>query len=454
MTKIKVLDLFAGGGGFSLGFKTHTENGRCPYEIVAAIEIDQYAVNTLVNTLVNQGLSLSEAERRVILGDITSNETKVRLYGVCREVDVIIGGPPCQSFSLIGPRSGDESRKQRFSCDDRDNLFVHYMQIVEHYKPRFFVFENVTGLLSKTDSNGFKIINKILNSMESLGYNLTSANKDISDKYIVLNAADYGVPQVRNRIFIIGNNYSPSMPNPFPQPTHCCCEDKNLLPWVTVKDAIGDLPFIKSKLTYMSRERNKRVTDPDEINRIDQLNSNRDNGADSMPFHWSGFNNHYNKGRKSRKLFLNYVKPNDRNVRLTGHISRSHQESDTEIFKLLNPGESSEDARRNGREEIIERVKYKMDSFRDKYKKLSWNEPSGTLFAHLRKDGNRFIHPDGNQERTITVREAARLQSFPDDYEVLAPGNVRYTYIGNAVPPLLSRAIAKAIHEAIKENGY
>lgn len=454
----KVLDLFAGAGGFSQGFKSIVDEcGNRRYEIVGVVEIDKYASDTIVSSMIREGMSLEEAKEKVICDDIMEAGTKYKLYDICKEVDVIIGGPPCQSFSTIGPRAGDKAKKDKFSEDYRDNLFEHYIEIVGRYKPTFVVFENVKGILSKKNPDGEKYINIITQKFEELGYNLTSENKEVKEKYIILNAADYGVPQLRERVFIIGNRLG--IDNPYPVRTHCPPEQVNdlgLLPYVTLKDAIGDLPPVLPKITATPAEKGvslKKIS-LERKKEIECINKNRDNGNDNMSFNWDMFNRFLKEGTESRKQFLSFIKLKKSN-RITGHIARGQQETDIKLFEGMEEGTSSKHLLKSDDpkdKELLKLIKYKMNSFEDKYKKLSWDKPCTTIFAHLQKDGNRFIHPDSSQARTLTVREAARVQSFPDDYIFEAPGLVRYKYIGNAVPPLLSMAIAKSIYECLERR--
>jgi len=448
----KVLDLFSGAGGFSYGFKTLKSSGHNPFMIAGAVEIEKQAAETFISSLVRGGMKRDEADKVVISDDIIKKETKKKLYQVCPQADIIIGGPPCQSFSLIGPRSGDLDRKTRFSNDYRDNLFNDYVEIVDYYKPKFFVFENVKGISSKKDTLNNKYIDIIADSFEKIGYHLGFKNSRY--KYLLLNTAEYGVPQLRERFILIGNNIG--IDNPIPEKTHCPPDKVNetgLKPYLNVRAAIGDLPFLKPKITFTRLDKNSHFNSQEWIDQIKLLNAKRFNGEDPTAYHWELFRSHYHNCFYSEKEFLDFVKPKYNSAMLTGHIARSHQLSDIVLFKGIPEGHSSadlinsEDPKLAG---LTNQIKYNMDSFKDKYKKMAWDKPSLTIFAHLQKDGNRFIHPDSRQTRTVTVREAARLQSFPDDYEFMAKGNVRFRYIGNAVPPILARAIAQAIYDSLR----
>jgi DNA (cytosine-5)-methyltransferase 1 len=245
--------------------------------------------------------------------------------------------------------------------------------------------------------------------------------------------------------------------NPVPQKTHSmsnASEPNDLLkPFVTVKEAIGDLPAIQPLITTTRCDNIKHLSKEDCVKYINSENRRRFSGKEPMEYHWLDFAKHYNKSTEQGKEFLDFIKPLTKDAKLIGHTARSHQLSDIMLFEGMPEGSSSADFYDRNEAKLHDLaglIKYKMDSFRDKYKKMAWDKPSLTVFAHLQKDGNRFIHPDSRQGRTITVREAARLQSFPDDYAFKAKGHVRYKHIGNAVPPILSMAIAKAVYRALR----
>ena len=192
---IKILDLFAGCGGLSLGFELfNKKKGEGIFELFMAVEIDKYTCNTLRNHY---------GKNKVIEGDITKPDIRNRVINNCkRKVSVILGGIPCQSFSMIGPRTGFGKKMRKFKNDKRDRLYEDFRDIVAAIKPNIVIFENVKGILSKKNRKGKFVIDNILSDFETLGYNLKN-DKD-GKKYMILNAADYGVPQRRERVLIIG----------------------------------------------------------------------------------------------------------------------------------------------------------------------------------------------------------------------------------------------------------
>lgn len=429
--KIRVLDLFAGGGGLSLGFDLVKDSeGERVYEIVLAVDNDKYACQTLRKYF----LKTYGREDIILEADLTDPDTHKKIIRRCKEgINIIIGGPPCQSFSLIGPRSGrGETDKKKYKI--MDSLYTEYYELVKRLKPSFIVFENVKGILSKKDERGNRYIDVIISDFKGLGYSFESENKDIKKDYIVLNAADYGIPQTRERVFLIGNNLG--IKNPHPEKTHI--ENG----YITLFEAIGDLPKLKAKITHTG------IKYKEEKEKIDRRNKRINSGEDSVGYHNDLFKTHHDLLDKEGKAFLDFIKPNGQVV-LIHHVARSQKRNDVLLFKSMRQGMTAEDIFESKGKNIRRLrglIKYDMTSFKDKYKKQSWRKPCSTVFAHLEKDGNRFIHPDSSQARTITPREAARIQSFPDYYEFEGPFSKKFRQIGNAVPPLLAMRIAESVY--------
>lgn len=433
MEAYKILDLFAGAGGLSLGFELYKDNnGNNPFEFFRGVEINKYACETLRNRY---------GDKKIIEGDLTSPEIHKRVIKECKDkVSIVMGGIPCQSFSLIGPRSGYGRKKEQFVRDKRDELYKEFKKIVTELNPKIVIIENVKGILSKKDGKGTKIIDSLINDFEEIGYCFENSE---GNKYIILNAADFGVPQKRERVILVGISRKwKSVKIPVIKPTHYNPnydnDDSrdNLLPYVTLYDAISDLPEVSSKITKTDLNKNR-------IRNIEKINRQIDNGADRIPYDFNKLKSHINKLGKSGKDFLYFVRPNGYPY-LDNHVARSHQYSDIQLFKKMLPGETAFDFIKRNPKQAGKLIKYNMDSFKDKYRKQSWDKPSTTIFAHLEKDGNRFIHP--LQPRTFTPREAARIQSFPDDFTFMGPFSQKYKQIGNAVPPLMSYNLAKTIN--------
>ena len=411
---INVVDIFAGPGGLSLGMEMlRGKNGDSIFNCICAVENDPWACETLRKNF---------SKDIVIEGDITEENIKDQIVTKCKgKTDLVVGGPPCQSFSMIGPRSGNpDNNKDKYKYD---GLYKHFIDIVDRLSPSFFLFENVRGVLSKKNGEE-KIIDIIIKAVEAMGYTLESENPENCEKYLLLDAADFGAPQKRERVFIIGNNLG--IQNPFPQKTHfnpaIKSQRKNaggLLPYVTIQEAIGDLPKLKARMT-------KTGIPARRFGEIEKYNKKVNFGKDEIIYERTWLEKHINKIGESGKKFMNFVRE-VKDFPLTHHIARGQMETDILLFKGMKQGMTAKNVIESDDPNIkrlAKYIKYDMNSFKDKYKKLHWKKPSSTVFAHLQKDGNRFIHPDSFQGRTITPREAARLQSFPDSFYFEGPENV------------------------------
>lgn len=397
--KYTFIDLFAGCGGLSEGFY---QEG---FEALAHVEINPIACKTLRTRMKYYGYK--EADKAVLEYDITKPDVLDKLDDIVqkRDVDLIIGGPPCQAYSSAGRAKDDNAMKD----DPRNFLFENYCNVLNHYLPKFFVFENVTGMLT-AKINGEHIINKILKALSN------NYKVKFNPKINVLNSANYGVPQIRKRVIIIGvrndidiepetvynnikkTNYDPEMSEE---------ERRGLHKFITVRDAISDLPRIKAG----------------EGSAIIQFESTR------------------------RNDFLRKIRKSDDKI-LRDHVSRNANNLDIERYRVMAKNRWTFTEMLEKREDL--RHEHPR-CFNNSYTVQFWDKPSRTIIAHLYKDGNLFIHPDYMQGRSITVREAARLQSFPDDFVFEGSRTDQFKQIGNAVPPLLAEAIAKSMKKQLKK---
>lgn len=398
--KYTFIDLFSGCGGLSEGFY------RMGFTALAHVEINHWACETLRKRMAYYGYS--NIDREVIEKDITSADILTDIDNAVegRSVDVIIGGPPCQAYSTAG-RVRDA---KGMASDPRNFLFESYVKILEHFRPKFFVFENVTGLLSAR-VNGKPIMPSI---MSALG----NSYKLINDPNILVhNTADYGVPQIRKRVIIMGvrkdiatkeaiDLYNGVVKTHW-NPETDVVERKGLKKFVSVKDAIGDLPSVK----------------PGE---------NASTNSYDYPC-----NNAFLKRIGKAGIYP-----------LMDHIARKHNALDRERFAIMiNNHWSFGQLRKEMPQYEHEHARV----FDNSYVVQWWDLPSKTILAHIHKDGFQFIHPDGNQARSFTVREAARIQSFPDDFEFAGSRGEKYKQIGNAVPPLFAEALAKSIKKNLSD---
>ena len=395
--KLTFIDLFAGCGGLSEGFYKQGFYG------LTHVEYDHYACESLRTRTKYYGYSIDKVS--VLEKDITDEDIikQIELEVSNKSVDLLIGGPPCQSFSSLG-RAKDENGMKN---DPRNYLFESYEKILNHFKPKIFVFENVTGLLSAKLGKE-KTVNIILKKLGK-DYKLI---KDPNN--MVLNSCDYGVPQVRKRIILIGVRkdieiepteiYNNIIKTHY-RPESSDKERNKKRKYVTVKEAISDLPSIK----------------PGEGEKVIEHSIN-------------SWNDYLSKVRSKNETTL------------LDHVSRTHNEKDRKRYYEMSKNKWTFT-------ELLEKKPslnhIKQRVFNNSYVVQFWDKPARTIIAHLYKDGNQFIHPDCKQERTITPREAARLQSFPDDFVFEGPRTQQYKQIGNAVPPLMAEAIARSIKKVL-----
>ena len=405
MPKIKMIDLFAGCGGLTEGFM---QTGK--YDEIAAVEWLKPQVETLRKRMRDKWGEGDSADR-VMQFDIQREEELFSGWSNDEEfgngaglnkyvndaggIDIIIGGPPCQAYSVAG-RVRDENGMRD---DYRNYLFEHYLSVVKRYRPRMFVFENVPGILSAAP-DGTLITEKIKKAFDDAGYEIL---EDLHEALV--NASDFGVPQNRSRVIIVGIDKE-KYANP---QTKLERFYKQYLPKqkvervVTVKEAIGDLP--KCMPHFDDESHKKRISHDTPV------------------------------------------------CSVTWHVPRYSNLRDMDTFRLLEADVASGRREYNSKR-ISELYEEKIGSKSPihRYHVLDPDEPSTTIIAHLYKDGNRFIHYDPEQQRTITVREAARLQSFPDDFDFVGSRGNAYQMIGNAVPVVLARAVATALYELLEEE--
>lgn len=392
------IDLFAGCGGLSEGFY------KLGYKALAHVEIDKYCCETLRERMKYYGYSSEDVDKSVIHQDITSEAVINQLHNAVGDhsVDLIIGGPPCQAYSSAG-RARDFNGMKK---DPRNFLFEHYVKILNEFLPKFFVFENVTGILTANVNNEL-IINKVFAELGK-NYKLADTSR------LEFNTAEYGVPQTRRRIIIMGiRNDLSIMPEELYnslKKTHYLPEQhpesSKLKKFVSVREAIGDLPVIP-----------------------------QGNKQKIMPFSYSDEND-----------FISWVKSDS--DKLYDHVCRTQNATDTERYQEMARNHWTFEELLLHRPDLQHE---KQRVFGNSYVVQSWDNPARTIIAHLCKDGNQFIHPDYEQGRSISVREAARLQSFPDDFRFCGAMTQQFKQIGNAVPPLFAYHIAKSLKKFLSK---
>ena len=376
-TSLKMIDLFCGAGGLSLGF---TQEG---FVTSLANDIQDCCVDTYAH-------NHSETPRdHIVLGDIKDVIKNLDELLAGQTVDIVVGGPPCQGFSM--------ANRQRLIDDPRNYLYKSYVEVVGKIHPKFFVMENVKGMLS--------VVEKVKEDFRNIGYSVECH---------VLNAKDFGVPQNRERLIYIGNSIGIDNEQIFQE----IFELSESIPEHNLGDALFGLRVLKAS-------RVKNATE-----------------AGSME---SGYKIEKNLISDTND-YIAYINQNRTMAVVLNHKARYNNDRDIEIYGRMEQGDRSDDPK------IADIMPYarRNDIFKDKYFKLENDKVCKTITAHMKFDCNMYIHP--TQARGLTPREAARVQSYPDDYFFRGAYTKTYMQIGNSVPPLLGRAIAQVIKKYMKEG--
>lgn len=370
----KLVDLFAGCGGLSLGLE---QAGFTPW-FVNEIE-NQFAQTYKVN----HNLS----DEHYYIGDIAKlNEHLDNYKEMFKDITLVCGGPPCQGFSM--------ANRQRILDDPRNNLYKQYLIFLSKVRPKFFIMENVKGMMNKKDEI-------IQNFKEYLG-------EDYLYDYALLKAQDFGVPQNRERFIIIGNRMGISPKDIFEEIY------KQKREAFVLRDALYGLPHLEAK-----KEKGQSG--------IEEISS----GLTERDFEYP------------KTDFYHFINGNKNITKLYNHKNRYNNDRDIEIYRRLPQGANSL------HESIADIMPYKRrnEIFKDKYFKLDENQICKTITSHMKFDCNMYIHPW--EARGLSPREAARIQTFPDDYIITGAQNMWYAQVGNAVPVKLAKAIGDGIMKFI-----
>lgn len=373
----QMVDLFCGAGGLSLGF---TQEG---FVTVLANDIEECCVDTYAH-------NHPETPRdHVVKGDIREVVDHLEELLKGHDIDIVVGGPPCQGFSM--------ANRQRLIDDPRNHLYKNYVEVVKRVKPTFFVMENVKGMLSVAD--------QVKEDFRKIGYSVECH---------ILNAKDFGVPQNRERLIYIGNRLGIDNEFIFQD----IFEMSKTIPEFVLKDALYGLRPLQA-----SRVRNST-----------------EGGSET-----SGFKIEKDTLLK-RNSYIDYINQGCLPGIILNHKARYNNDRDIEIFGRLYQGDKSDDPK------IADIMPYarRNNIFKDKYFKLEESKVCKTITAHMKFDCNMYIHP--TQARGLTPREAARVQSYPDDYFFRGAYTKTYMQIGNSVPPLLGRAIAHVIRKYMESE--
>jgi DNA (cytosine-5)-methyltransferase 1 len=507
---IPVIDLFAGPGGLGEGFSAYNRCGRAVFKIHLSIEKDMWAHRTLqlraffrsfpsgevpdayynyVGGKIdseelfrqychNAARARSEAWRAELGGAATSDhqvDRRIRAALGSRQNWVLVGGPPCQAYSLVGRSRviGQKGGRQKYEADPRHKLYKHYLRILAVHRPPVFVMENVKGLLSAKVQEEH-IFERILNDLENPTravraatiqnvryqlFPLAIRNKDSDGNYppkdFVVRSEDHGIPQARHRVIILGLRDDVCQQPDMLKPTDT----------VTVREMIGDLPRLRSGVS-------KEEDSPETWQRAVLGLADEQwmqNGAvttqlrATMRSALSRIGSNLNRGaefvacspapKRHSQWFCD--------SRLHGacnHETRAHIRADLHRYFF-----AAVYAREYGRSPLLEDfpiallpkhqnvdAALKETKFNDRFRVQLANRPSTTIVSHIAKDGHYYIHYDPAQCRSLTVREAARLQTFPDNYFFEGPRTEQYKQVGNAVPPLLARQIAQIVANLLR----
>lgn len=387
--KPTVVDFFCGAGGLSLGF---IQEG---FSIELANDVEEVCVETYKYN--HPELS----EERVIQGDIKEILESIDEYKLSN-VDIVVGGPPCQGFS--------PANQQRIIDDPRNELYKYFVKAVEKIAPKFVVMENVKGML--------RVAEQVVEDYSKIKVKVDGKYETYNVAYRLLNAHDFSVAQNRERLI-----------------------------YIAIRSDIQSKFDINSEMLfeeiYKLNENNTRFVLEDALKYIRDLNAPRIKNTNDVDDVETGKKIEVNQFNGNENEYLRLINKNRNIPFLFNHKARYCNDINYEIYRRLDQGDDAT----NSKIADIMPYSHRNHVFKDKYYKLIANKPSRTITAHLRMDCHSHIHP--YQIRSITPREAARIQSFPDDYLFLGAYLKTYMQIGNAVPPMMARGIAKILYKYV-----
>ncbi len=516
---IKIIDLFAGPGGLGEGFSSLNIEGAYPFRIALSVEMEHSAWKTLslrsfvrqfiynsepipaeyyeylagklgnnpeeilFKKFKNQAEAAREEALQLKLGDETDNQRI--FYEIKKKLEgdknwVLIGGPPCQAFSLMG-RARNKGKENYIPEEDhRHFLYQEYLKIIEEFSPAVFVMENVKGILS-SKINGEPIFNKIKSDLENPGkalnkpiketykiYSLVENTKLTQDPHdFIIKSEDYGIPQARHRVILLGvRNDITTVPDKLNKKKKICIEQ-----------VIGDLPKLRSglsknkerdtaegwskvirdELAYFTKHPSNLNIDSEIINQIKKtINIIEKNDLEKgKPYLQPAKALYHNMPKELHNWYSK-----DWNSGVCNHDARGHMDSDLarylfcSVFAKVNYSTENKTRQSPKLKDFPESLlpnhkNAKSGKFVDRFKVQEKGLPATTITSHISKDGHYYIHYDPLQCRSLTVREAARIQTFPDNYFFEGNRTQQYVQVGNAVPPLLANQISKIVYSIL-----
>lgn len=504
---INVIDLFAGPGGLGEGFFSFKNSkNKYPFQGICSVEMDKHAYSTLTlrafyRQLKKKNITPSNEYFDYIAGKSTfpyneetkkywnkaSKETLNLELGLDEATDleffkklknkhkkrleskptVLIGGPPCQAYSLVG-RARNKGKKDYLpESDHRHFLYKEYLKIMQIFSPDIFIMENVKGMLS-SKINGGAVFSKIIDDLQNCGegyslYSLNTGEKFNKEKTnprdFILKSENYGIPQCRHRVIILGIKHGK---NTLPHNVTPLIKQAQ----VTVELALKGLPDVRSIFSNRSKfykdntYKNwkeyivKGISDliVKEVNLDKKLIEALKLEVIKLKKSNELFNKveAYYPQKKKVDKFIEFVCDSE-GEKIQCHQPRPHM--DTDLLRYFFCAVFSKSMGRNARADDFPEYlspnhkNWKSGKFVDRFKVQDYGKPSSTITSHISKDGHYFIHPDPSQCRSLTIKEAARLQSFPDSYVFMGQRTNQFHQVGNAVPPLLARQIAKIVYE-------
>jgi DNA (cytosine-5)-methyltransferase 1 len=497
---IPVIDLFAGPGGLGEGFSSLSSQGKRLFELKLSVEKDVSAHQTLLlrsvfrsfegkvpdtyydyitgkinktdflkNRLIAEHYDSAQHEaKNATLGETPPKDIDKWISAGIKNQSkwVLIGGPPCQAYSLAGRSKMMNLDIEKYQSDARHLLYKEYLRIIKKHSPPVFIMENVKGILS-SKFNGELIFKKIIDDLrkpqKGLEYEIRSLtiekfSEELEPRDFIIESEQYGIPQARHRVILFG------IRKDLARKKHRTLEKDEI---ATINDVLGSMPHIRSKLSKEEdsfKEWFKAVKDTKSM-LSGWNNSLRKELLTEMERNiflakkTESIGNHFlnKKSQISKNPQLNEWLTDSKIGGIVQHETRSHMRSDIQRYFFL-----SNYAKILGRSPKIRELPQNLlpnhqnassidAPFQDRFRVQLGEHPSTTIVSHISKDGHYYIHPDPSQARSLTVREAARIQTFPDNYYFEGNKTSQYSQVGNAVPPLLAKKIAAIVHHFLND---